>query len=370
MKILSVVGTRPNFMKMAPLANELKKRKIPHVLVHTGQHYDKAMSQLFFEELELPKPAFNLGVGSGTFFEQVRSIVSKLDAILKKEKPDVVLVVGDVTSTFAGAFAARQLGIPVAHVEAGLRSFDFEMPEEVNRVLTDNISNYLFTTEESANKNLLNEGIAAENIHFVGNVMIDTLLSHRQHAKKSTILKTLGLEKKKYCVLTLHRPSNVDSKKGLLHIIDILEKIQQKIHTVFPIHPRTRKSMESFNLMGRIRAMRGVILTTPQGYLDFLCLMDNAALVLTDSGGIQEETTVLGTPCITLRNSTERPITLEKGTNLLVSTNKAKIISASLSALSSKKPQKKIIPLWDGKSAERIVSILQKNKSQKAMRPT
>ena len=363
MKILSIVGTRPNFMKIAPLAKEFKKRKMKHVLVHTGQHYDNEMSQLFFNQLKLPKPDVNLGIGSRTFAEQVGSIIIKLEQIIRKEKPDIVLVVGDVNSTFAGAFVARQLGIPVAHVEAGLRSFDWSMQEEVNRVLTDRISSYLFTTEESANRNLKNEGTPQKSIHFVGNVMIDTLLAHREHAKASPILSTLGLKQNAYCVLTLHRPSNVDTKQNLLHILEMLEKIQEKATIVFPIHPRTKKNIEKFGLEKHIKAMRNIIFTNPLGYLDFLCLMDNAKLVLTDSGGIQEETTVLGVPCITLRNNTERPITAEKGTNVLVSTDKVNVVTAAMKVLSSPKQQKKSIPLWDGKAAERIVSILQKTKS-------
>ena len=354
MKIVSIVGTRPNFMKIAPLINEFKKRKIKHILVHTGQHYDKQMSRLFFEELNLPKPDVNLGIGSGSRMEQIEKMAAEIGKVLKKENPDLVVVVGDVNSTFAGALAAKHLGIKVAHVESGLRSFDMEMPEEINRILTDGISSFLFTTEESAMKNLINERIPKERIFFVGNVMIDTLLQHKKSALKSKILKSLNLKKNGY-----HRPSNVDTKEGLEKIMLILEKIQNKIKIIFPMHPRTRKNIESFGLNNKISSMKNLIITEPLGYLDFLCLMSNSRFVLTDSGGIQEETTVLGIPCITMRNSTERPVTVSQGTNLLVSTNSKKIIGKSLGIISSKKSIKNKIPkLWDGKSAERIVKIM------------
>ncbi|MEK6943368.1 MAG: UDP-N-acetylglucosamine 2-epimerase (non-hydrolyzing) [Nanoarchaeota archaeon] len=360
MKIVSIVGTRPNFMKIAPLIKEFKKRKINHILVHTGQHYDKKMSRLFFDELNLPKPNVNLGISSGNRMEQIEKMTSEIEKVLKNENPDLVVVVGDVNSTFAGALAAKHLGIKVAHVEAGLRSFDMEMPEEINRILTDGISNFLFTTEESARKNLLNEKIPNERIFFVGNVMIDTLLQHKEKASKSKILKDLKLKKKEYCVLTLHRPSNVDTKNGLKKIISILEKVQNKIKIVFPVHPRTRKNIESFGLNNKISSMKNLIVTDPLGYLDFLCLMSNSRFVLTDSGGIQEETTVLRIPCITMRNSTERPVTVSQGTNLLVSTDSKKVISKSLEIISGKiKVKNKIPKLWDGKATERIVSIIE-----------
>jgi len=322
MKIVSVVGTRPNFMKIAPLVNEFKKHNVDHVLVHTGQHYDKEMSKLFFDDLEIPKPDADLGVGSWTREEQIKSIKEKLEPIIEKEKPDIVVVVGDVNSTLAAAEVANKLGIKVAHVESGLRSFDNTMPEEFNRVETDKISDFLFTTEKSGNINLENEGISKDKIFFVGNVMIDTLLSHKEKAENSKILEKLGLEKGNYCTLTLHRPSNVDNKKDFENILSILEKIQEKIKIVFPVHPRARKNIKSFNLDDKMRGMKNLILTEPLGYLDFLHLMSNSKFVLTDSGGIQEEATVLGIPCITLRKNTERPITVEQGTNLLVSIDK------------------------------------------------
>ena len=362
MKILSVVGTRPNFMKIAPLVNEFRKRNIGHMLVHTGQHYDKEMYKLFFDDLKISKPDFDLGVGSGTRDEQIKSIKAKLMPIIEKENPDVVVVVGDVNSTLAAAQAANKLGIKVAHVEAGLRSFDNTMPEEFNRIETDKISDFLFTTEKSGNINLEKEGISKDKIFFVGNVMIDTLLSHKEKAEQSKILEKLNLEKKGYCTLTLHRPSNVDNREDFANILYILEKIQEKIKIIFPVHPRARKNMQSFNFDDKLKKMKNLIMTEPLGYLDFLCLMANSKLVLTDSGGIQEETTVLGVPCITLRKNTERPVTVEQGTNLLVSTNKEKVVSKAMEAINNKiKLKNKVPELWDGKAAERIVKILLDN---------
>lgn len=359
MKIVSIVGTRPNFMKIAALVNEFKKHNLEHVLVHTGQHYDKGMSKLFFDDLEISKPDINLGVGSGTHEEQIGNIIIKLEKILTKEKPGLVVVVGDVNSTLAGALIAHKLGIKVAHVEAGLRSFDNTMPEETNRIRTDKISDFLFTTEESGNKNLLNEGVNKEKIFFVGNVMIDTLLEHKEKAQTSNILSKLGLNKNEYCSLTLHRPSNVDKKEDFENIISMLDKIQDKIKIVFPVHPRTKKKIELFNLGEKIKNMKNLIITEPLGYLDFLCLMSNSKFVLTDSGGIQEETTVLGIPCITLRKNTERPVTVEQGTNLLVSVNKDEVIKKSLDIIDDKiKLQSRVPDLWDGKAADRIVNIL------------
>lgn len=359
MKTAFIAGTRPNFMKIAPLIEQFKKRKIDNILIHTGQHYDREMSRLFFDELKLPEPDINLGVGSGTYGEQISAVISRLENVLIKEKPDLVVVVGDVNSTLAGALIAKQLGIKVAHVEAGLRSFDMGMPEEINRMLTDRISDFLFTTEESANRNLLNEGIGSKKIFFVGNVMIDTLLKHRESSNKSGILEKLDLEENRHCILTLHRPSNVDNRESLENIASILDKIQEKIKIVFPAHPRTKKNLSLFRLDKRLASMKNLILTEPLGYLEFLCLMSNSRLVLTDSGGIQEETTVLGVPCITLRENTERPVTAEQGTNLLISTNKYKVIEKSIEIISNKNPIKNRIPeLWDGKAAERIVKVL------------
>ena len=359
MKILSVVGTRPNFIKLGALVNEIKKHDVEHLLVHTGQHYDEEMSKLFFDDLELPKPDINLGIGSGSYGEQIGNIIIKLEKVLVKEKPDLVVVVGDVNSTFAGALIAKQLGIKVAHVEAGLRSFDLTMPEEINRMLTDKISDFLFTTEESGNVNLLNEDVGKNKIFFVGNVMIDTLLKHKEKANKSDILGKLNVEKNNYCVLTLHRPSNVDKKEDFENVLSVLDTIQEKIKIVFPVHPRTKKNIELFNLDGTIKKMENLIITEPLGYLDFLCLIANSKFVLTDSGGIQEETTVLNVPCITLRENTERPVTVEQGTNLIVGVAKNKIIGKLLGIINNKaKTDGKIPELWDGKAAERIAEVL------------
>jgi UDP-N-acetylglucosamine 2-epimerase (non-hydrolysing) len=359
MKILSIVGTRPNFMKIAPLVKEFKKKGVDHVLVHTGQHYDKEMSKLFFDDLGIPKPDVDLGVGSGTRDDQIKSVNEKLRLIIEKGKPDIVVVVGDVNSTLASAQTASNLGIKVAHVEAGLRSFDNTMPEELNRIETDKISDFLFTTEKSGNINLENEGRGKDKIFFVGNVMIDTLLDHKEKSKNSRILEKLKLEKNNYCALTLHRPSNVDNKKDFENILSILEKIQENIKIVFPVHPRARKNIQSFGLDSRVKSMKNLIIIDPIGYLDFLYLMANSKLMLTDSGGIQEETTVLGIPCITLRKNTERPITVEQGTNLLVSVDKEEVVSKALEVIDDKLELKNKIPkLWDGNAAERIAKIL------------
>ncbi len=361
MKILSVVGTRPNFIKIAPLIKEIKKHpEIKHVLVHTGQHYDKEMSKLFFEDLEIPKPDINLGIGSASDITQTAKIMLELEKVVLNEKPDLAIVVGDVNSTLAAALAAAKCKVKVAHVESGLRSFDRTMPEELNRILTDHISDFLFTTEESANKNLANEGIDKSKVFFVGNVMIDSLLSHRKKANTSKILSKLNLKKNEYAVLTLHRPSNVDDKRLLEYVIDILDKIQQKIKVVFPVHPRTLKNIHKFKLDQKLKNQKNLVITEPLGYLDFLALMSNSKFVLTDSGGIQEETTVLGIPCITLRNNTERPITAEQGTNMLVSTDRDKIIGASNKLLKGTHFKAKIPQFWDGKAAKRIVNTILK----------
>lgn len=360
MKILSVVGTRPNFMKVAPLIDEFKKNKIDSILVHTGQHYDFSMSKLFFDELKLPRPNVNLDTPPNISGEgQKKYLKRTVKAAIEKQNPNLVIVVGDVNSTLAGAEAAHELGIKVAHVEAGLRSFDKTMPEEINRIRTDRISDFLFTTEQSANGNLTNEGIDNHKIFFVGNVMIDTLLRHREKARKSQMLNELKLKRRHYCVLTLHRPSNVDNKKSFENILSVLEQIGKKIKIVFPVHPRTRKNIESFGLAEKMDNIKNLIVTEPLGYLKFLCLMDNSMLVFTDSGGIQEETTVLGVPCITLRKNTERPVTVEQGTNLLVSIDKERVVKKAMEVINHKISIKNKVPeLWDGKAAERIIKIL------------
>ena len=359
MKIINVVGARPNFMKIAPLIEEMRKNpKIEALLVHTGQHYDKEMSELFFDDLEIPRPDIYLGIGSASHTEQTAKIMIGFEKVLLKENPDLVLVVGDVNSTIACSLTAAKMGIKIAHVEAGLRSFDRSMPEEINRVLTDQIADFLFTTERDANDNLLREGISKEKIFFVGNVMIDTLLKNRKKAENSKILEKLNLEKKNYATLTLHRPSNVDVRGTFENLLDAFTEIQNKIKIVFPMHPRTEKKIEEFNLREKITEMKNFITIKPLGYLDFLNLIANSKFVLTDSGGIQEETTVLRIPCVTLRENTERPVTVTEGTNIVVGTNRDKIIKESLNIIEGKGKKGRIPELWDGKAAKRIVDII------------
>jgi len=310
MKIINIVGARPNFMKIAPIMAAYSRcRHIEPLLVHTGQHYDERMSDLFFRQLGIPEADINLGVGSGSHAAQTAAIMTAFEPVVVEHRPDVVLVVGDVNSTIACGLVAVKLGVRLVHVEAGLRSFDRTMPEEINRVLTDAISDLLFCTEQSGADNLRTEGVADEKIHLVGNVMIDTLLSNRQKAENSTILDELKLSAGAYAALTLHRPSNVDDAAVFGRILDALEVIQRDMPIVFPIHPRTRKNLSGSPLGARVEAMGNLRLLDPVGYLDFLKLMSCAKLVLTDSGGIQEETTILKVPCLTLRENTERPIT-------------------------------------------------------------
>jgi UDP-N-acetylglucosamine 2-epimerase (non-hydrolysing) len=359
MKILNVVGARPNFMKIAPLMTEFSRHKNIHaMLVHTGQHYDDVMSSLFFSELGIPEPDINLGVGSGSHAVQTAEIMRRFEPVLINHKPDVVVVVGDVNSTIACGLVAVKLGAKLVHVEAGLRSFDRSMPEEINRVLTDSISDFLFCTEQSGVDNLIREGIPQEKVHFVGNVMIDTLLRNKEKAKKSNILSLLNRNGDDFAVLTLHRPSNVDDPIVFGRILDALTIIQNDIPIIFPIHPRARKNLESCLLGKRVEEMSGLRLTDPLAYLDFLKLMSNAKVVLTDSGGIQEETTILQIPCLTLRNNTERPITTELGTNQVVGTNPTTIIQAYRRVMNGAWRKPVIPPLWDGRAAERIVRTL------------
>ncbi|MBI4994745.1 UDP-N-acetylglucosamine 2-epimerase (non-hydrolyzing) [Candidatus Peregrinibacteria bacterium] len=366
LKIIFVAGARPNFMKIAPMVAEAKKyNHFQNILVHTGQHYDKKMSCVFFDELKIPKPDINLGIGSGNHAQQTGKIMIKFDAVLEKLQPDLVIVVGDVNSTIACSLAAKKRGVKVAHVEAGLRSFDWTMPEEINRVLTDRISDFLFCTEKSAVENLKTEGISAKKIFFVGNVMIDTLLAQKRRAEKSKILQKLGLAGKKYALTTLHRPSNVDDKKMLKKIIKILGKISAKMPVIFPIHPRTEKNLKKW----RIKSGSGIRLIKPVGYLDFLKLMTRASVVLTDSGGIQEETTILGVPCLTLRQNTERPVTVSEGTNKIVGASEEKIVKYVSAILKNKSffKYRKQPKLWDGRAAQRIIKIITRNfKSQRS----
>ena len=358
MKIINIVGARPNFMKIAPIMRAYADHpEIEPLLIHTGQHYDKQMSDLFFKQLNIPAPDINLGVGSGSHAVQTAEIMKKFEPIVIEHKPDAVLVVGDVNSTIACGLVAVKLGVKLIHVEAGLRSGDRSMPEEINRVLTDSISDLLFVTEQSGIDNLLNEGVDEDKIHFVGNVMIDTLLANKEKADQSTILADLGLSQKKFAVITLHRPSNVDNEDNFYNIIVSLKTIQDDIPVIFPIHPRTRDKL-SPRLNSVIEALPNFHLIEPLGYLDFLKLIANARLVLTDSGGLQEETTILHVPCLTLRENTERPVTVELGTNTIVGTDSSRILSAYKNVFAHDYSSASPPPLWDGKAADRIVNVV------------
>ncbi len=359
-KILSVVGARPNFMKVAPLHRSFLKYQgvIRHKIVHTGQHYDRAMSKIFFEELELPNPDFYLGVGSGSHAEQTAKIMMEFEKVLLAERPDCVVVVGDVNSTVACSLVAAKMDIAVAHVEAGLRSFDRTMPEEINRIVTDSISDMLFVSESSGAVNLRREGVAKEKVFFVGNVMIDSLVYYREKARRSTLRNQLELNGKPYVLVTLHRPSNVDERANLDKIIEALALLSEEASVVFPIHPRTKKMLVEYGLQPKVDVLSNIKLLDPVGYLDFLSLMENAHLVLTDSGGIQEETTFLGVPCLTLRTSTERPVTCDVGTNELCGEDLRLALKRGLEILYGKKKAGMIPDLWDGKAAQRIVEIM------------
>ena len=366
MKIISVAGARPNFMKIAPILRAIDKYNasegkniIEPVLVHTGQHYDYEMSKIFFEDLELPEPGKYLGVGSGTHAEQTGKVMIELEKVLVEQKPDLVLVVGDVNSTLAGALAAVKLHIPVAHVEAGLRSFDREMPEEINRLLTDHVSDCLFTTSEYDDDNLLREGIPRDRIFSVGNVMVDSLMSNREMAKKSSVLSRLGLREQGYALLTLHRPANVDDRESLSNILEAVGSIGRRIPVVFPVHPRTRKNIDRFGLANICDSTNNqLILTEPLGYLSFLNLEMKSRMVVTDSGGVQVETTVLGIPCLTVLDSPIWTITHEQGTNTLVGSDSRKLVDEAFNILEGKGKKGAIPQLWDGKAAERIVHTL------------
>ncbi|MCS6873846.1 MAG: UDP-N-acetylglucosamine 2-epimerase (non-hydrolyzing) [Pyrinomonadaceae bacterium] len=360
LKVLNVVGARPNFMKIAPIMKIMKKQESDFLplLVHTGQHYDFSMSEAFFKELEIPEPDFYLGVGSASHAVQTAKIMIAFEEVVTKEKPNWVVVVGDVNSTIACALVCAKLGIKVAHVEAGLRSRDRTMPEEINRILTDAISDLLFTTCEEANENLKAEGISAEKIEFVGNVMIDSLFFGLEKAKKSKIRENLGIEGIDYAVLTLHRPSNVDNEENFKQLLEALIEISRKIPIIFPAHPRTKTNMEKFGLEKALNSSQ-IRLIEPLSYFDFLNLFSGAKFVMTDSGGLQEETTALAIPCLTLRENTERMITVEMGTNELVGTNPERIVAKAFEILDGKfEKVGKTPPLWDGKTAERICNAL------------
>ena len=359
MKVLLIAGARPNFMKIAPVYREaLKYDQVECKIVHTGQHYDYEMSQAFFEDLEIPKPDFFLNDGSGSHAIQTGRIMVAFEKLCEEKKPDLVIVVGDVNSTLACSIVAKKLLIEVAHVEAGLRSFDLTMPEEINRMVTDSISDYFFVTEQSGVGNLLREGKREDRIHFVGNVMIDNLLYQANELEKDDgkRFSTYDLKKSNssYVFLTLHRPSNVDSKDTFEGIAEALNRIAEEKPILFPVHPRTHKMLEQF----RIKLLDNILLFPPLGFKESLFLWKDATVVLTDSGGLQEETTAMGVPCITLRENTERPITVEMGTNVLAGNRKDSILDAYRTSMNTKGNKFAVPPTWDGRAAERIWKIL------------
>jgi UDP-N-acetylglucosamine 2-epimerase (non-hydrolysing) len=368
MKIVNIVGARPNFIKMAPLLREMRQRsEISPLLVHTGQHYDMRMSGQFFQDLQIPEPDVSLEVGSGSHSYQTAEVMKRLEPVLEEVRPDVVLVVGDVNSTLAAALTAAKLYIPVAHVEAGLRSFDRTMPEEINRLVTDTVSDYLFVTEESARQNLVHEGVEERKIFFVGNVMIDSLEESRQLWARSTIHDRMGLTQGRYGVVTLHRSSNVDNIEKLQGLMGALTEVAHALPIIFPVHPRTQKQLEALDGAALVFwngdqciPSSGIICLEPLGYADFMALMASARIVLTDSGGLQEETTILGVPCLTLRENTERPVTVTHGTNRLVGMSPGRIVKEALRVLGNPQPPPLPPPLWDGKASSRIVSVLLK----------
>jgi UDP-N-acetylglucosamine 2-epimerase (non-hydrolysing) len=393
MKIMTIVGARPNFMKAAPIiaainAYNWKSERTPlqHVLVHTGQHYDEIMSGSFFSDLSLPKPDVHMGIGSGSHAAQTAEIMKKFEEIVMAERPEILIVVGDVNSTVACALVASKISFDgagnrplIAHVEAGLRSFDRTMPEEINRIITDHVSDLLFVTEESGLTNLDNEGIAKETVHFVGNTMIDSLLAFKNKADSSTKLEELGLcspgerngRVSRYALLTLHRPANVDNADSLRNILAGLQELEKECLIIFPVHPRTQKRIKEFGIdLSPNNNNVGIVLTNPLGYLDFLCLMKNAWMVVTDSGGIQEETTCLGIPCVTVRENTERPVTVQKGTNIIAGTSREGI-RAAIRTQSQKRTEATVPMHWDGKAATRIVEVLVRTHANKrnSLRP-
>jgi len=357
-KIISVVGARPNFIKIAPIHKAFQRYSdnITHLICHTGQHFDEKMSKVFFDELQMPKPNFYLGIGGGSHAEQTARIMVEFEKILLEEKPDLVIVPGDVNSTIAASLVASKLHIPIAHVESGLRSFDRKMPEEINRVLTDHISEFLFVTEKSGIENLKIEGIDSTKVFFTGNVMIDSLVNFLPHINDSKILDELGVNAGNYVLATFHRPSNVDDESNLSNLIDAVNSISLERTIVFPIHPRTMNNLKKYNLANKLNS--NIIVLGPIGYIDFLSLTKNAELVITDSGGIQEETTFLGVQCITVRDNTERPSTSEIGTNHMIGTDFDKVVISAKSILSGKVKEGKIPELWDGKASHRITDII------------
>jgi len=358
--VLNVVGARPNFMKIAPLMHAMRRQSaIEPLLVHTGQHYDANLSRVFFDELDIPRPDINLGVGSGDRARQIDEIMRLFEPVLVRERPDLVLVVGDVNSTIACARVAKRHRVKVAHVEAGLRSFDDAMPEEHNRRETDEIADFLFVTEESGMVNLDKEAVPGRRF-LVGNVMIDTLVGNLQKARTSSILGDLGLEPTKYLVATFHRPSNVDARETLENLVETIEQLCARAPLVLPLHPRTRHSLGVHGLAVALDAIPALNLVDPLGYLDFLRLLTDARAVVTDSGGIQEETTYLGVPCLTMRENTERPVTMALGSNVLVGSDRTRLLDELDKVMSGSHRESRIPPLWDGAAAPRIVEILRR----------
>ena len=357
--VMCICGARPNFMKVAPLAQAFGANGgIESSIVHTGQHYDEKMSDLFFKQLAIPTPDVNLEVGSGTHAQQTAEVMKRFEPVVVERKPDFVLVVGDVNSTIACTLVAAKLGVRTVHVEAGLRSFDRTMPEEVNRILTDSISDLLMVSEPSGVANLAGEGVAPSRVHLVGNVMIDTLLKNKAQADASDIIEQLNIEARHYAVLTLHRPSNVDNAETMSRILDALETIAQRIPIIFPVHPRTRLNLTKLGMQQRIDLNPRLRLIEPLGYLQFLKLMSDSAMVLTDSGGMQEETTILQVPCLTLRDNTERPVTVEQGTNTLVGTDPGRIAEEAEKIFAGGGKSGVVPDLWDGSAAQRITEII------------
>jgi UDP-N-acetylglucosamine 2-epimerase (non-hydrolysing) len=355
-KTTCVVGARPNFIKVAALIHAMRRRPVFQTqLIHTGQHFSPEMSDSFFQQLEIPEPDVNLGAGGGSQTEQTAEIMKRIEPVFQEHRPDVLIVVGDVNSTVAASLVAAKMRIPIAHVEAGLRSFDRAMPEEINRLVTDAISDYLFVTERSGEENLRREGADPARIFFTGNVMIDTLLRFRAKAAESDVVQRLGLTPQSYAVVTLHRPSNVDHPNRLAELIALLHELARELRIVFAVHPRTNQRIQSAGLQ-----VGDLLVIPPQSYLDFLRLTMDARLVLTDSGGIQEETTILQVPCLTLRENTERPVTIEHGTNRLVGTDTGAILQAARGVLTQPMPSGRIPELWDGRAADRIVDILER----------
>ncbi len=360
-KVLHIVGARPNFMKVAPIYKAIAQRgRLQQFLVHTGQHYDVKMSDVFFTDLGMPAPDVHLGIGSGSHAEQTARTMLELEKVFLKEKPDLVSVVGDVNSTVAAALVAVKMGIAISHVEAGLRSGDTAMPEEINRLVTDRLSDLLLTPSRDGDANLLKEGVDPSRIHFVGNVMIDSLLASKAKAEQLSTLQDLGLTPRGNPVCTLHRPSNVDDPRVFTGLLQALIHISERLPVIFPVHPRTRRMLSEQVHLASVQRARNLRLVDPMGYLEFLALTSQARLILTDSGGLQEESTALGVPCLTLRENTERPITVEVGTNLVVGTDPSRIQQAADRALDGQGKKGRIPELWDGRSSERIADLYER----------